>query len=117
MDNSFNDMLASSAPGWKYRVQADGEFQGLHPVNETLTRARARVDFKVANMAGGGPVFDGSNPHYSCFARYHPLIFLWRLDRCTFSDYALDGPNFIYSETIGTFQHVSTDDWESHYMV
>ena len=94
-----------AAAGWKWEVRSIGEFQGLHPVNETLTQSTASVKFKTASLTGGGPVYDGDNPWHDCFARYGLGVFRWIEDSCTHSGYDLSGPYAIWSETVGTFHH------------
>ncbi len=105
---SMDEELARSAAGalgWKWEVRADAEFQGLHPVNEMLTRSRASVKFKTASLSGGGNVYDGENPWHDCHARYGQNIFFWVVDNCIHAGFNLDGPTFIWSETLGYFHN------------
>ena len=70
-----------------------------------MTRSRASVKFKTASLTGGGSVYDGVNPWHDCAAKYFPPVFLWREDSCVHAGFNLSGPNFIWSETLGSFHH------------
>ena len=100
---------AQSSSEYTWRVHSTSEWRGAG--NEELTQTIASVTFKTASQYGGGAVYGGSQPSYSCYANHSAPIFWWEVDACRMVEYSLTGPDFIWAKSSGEFSH-DYFDWD-----
>ena len=99
-----------STASHKWRVGALAKVKGLADI-DTLTRTTGKVDFKMSNFAGGGPVYGGSNRQEDCWGNHKSFPWYYYVDTCTRSGSSLSGPYSIYNEAKGVDTHKKVPAW------
>ena len=96
--------------GYKWRVEAITRVVGLESI-DTLSRTRAKVDFKMASFTGGGSVYEGSDTYKNCWANHTFLPFHYYEESCTRTDVDLNGPSSIFTDVEGEYSHLLVPSW------